>query len=160
MGTHKKPYAYKMCGLDYVFLRNGYNEHDTEYGAGVSIDNVDELHTVIGRAIVDHLPELTGKEVRFIRSEMSMSQKQLTEFLGIEEQAVHRWETGKTKKVNPQSDRLIRLIYKRFLKQDPDIVALCESLKEMQRTHNRDKLQEMEFALTSHGWESVACLAA
>ena len=36
-------YHYTMSGLDYVHLLNGYTEHTTDYGRGVSIERADLL---------------------------------------------------------------------------------------------------------------------
>ena len=47
-----EPYHYTECGLDYVWLRNGFKRHETPYGSGVAITEADQLHKVIARAVV------------------------------------------------------------------------------------------------------------
>ena len=42
-------YHYTDSGLDNVVLESGYREVNTEYGNGVSIDNLDALHLAIGK---------------------------------------------------------------------------------------------------------------
>ena len=42
-GPVMSSYHYTMCGLDYVYLTNGYREHVTEYGSGISIERADAL---------------------------------------------------------------------------------------------------------------------
>ena len=38
---------YTGSGLDYVYLANGYEIHETPFGKAVSIHNADELHRVL-----------------------------------------------------------------------------------------------------------------
>lgn len=40
-------YHYRECGLGNVWLANGYDEHSTPYGEGVSIDDAEGLQKVI-----------------------------------------------------------------------------------------------------------------
>lgn len=42
-----KSYHYLESGLPNVWLANGFTVHETDYGSGVSIDDVAELHQVI-----------------------------------------------------------------------------------------------------------------
>lgn len=103
-------YHYTQCGLDNVWLQNGFVFHDTPYGRGVSIENVEELHETIALALTEKPTELTGAEFRFLRSELGMSQKRLGELLGKDAQSVARWEKEDTNK--KEADFLIRHIYK------------------------------------------------
>lgn len=42
-------YHYTESGLLNVWLVNGYQEHETPYGRGLSIEEADELHRAICR---------------------------------------------------------------------------------------------------------------
>jgi hypothetical protein len=47
-----KPYHYTECGLDDVFLLNGYERVKTEYGTGISIPDEDaENIATVGDAV-------------------------------------------------------------------------------------------------------------
>lgn len=63
-----EPYHYKACGLEGIYLLNGYTveEHDGE--RHVFVENVDELHKAIGRHIISKRKGLTGAEIRFLRN--------------------------------------------------------------------------------------------
>ena len=45
-------YHYTECGLDYVYLVNGYTWHQTPYGRGVSIEDADGLHDAIALGVI------------------------------------------------------------------------------------------------------------
>jgi putative transcriptional regulator len=103
-------YHYRECGLPNVYLLNGYREIETPHGLGVSIEDVEALHTAISQALVEEKPSLTGPEVRFIRKLLQLTQVQLAELLGVEDQSVRRWE--KLTHIPKQADHGIRLVFR------------------------------------------------
>lgn len=105
-----KPYRYTDCGLDWVRLANGFTRHETPYGAGVSIQNVDALHALIARLIVEARARLRGQEVRFLRSFLDLSQAALAETLGVQRLQVARWESAAKKAIPGPADRALRFI--------------------------------------------------
>lgn len=113
-------YRYDECGLDRVFLVNGYEKHDTPYGKAVSITDVAGLHRTIARAIVQSPKAITGAEFRFLRKHLDMSQKRLADLIGEKEQNVYRWEKARGKDVPGMADRLIRVITERADDTKPD----------------------------------------
>ena len=104
----KNAYHYTEGGLKNIWLANGYVIRKTNYGDGISINDVDGLHQAIGHALTNK-PHLTGAEVRFLRKEMGMSQRGLGELMGVTDQAVALWE--KKGRLPRTADRLLRLIY-------------------------------------------------
>lgn len=103
-------YHYRECGLSNVYLINGYREIETPYGRGVSIEDVAGLHLAIAHMLVEEEPSLTGPEVRFIRKYLDLTQMQLAELLGVEDQSVRRWE--KLARIPKQADHGIRLVFR------------------------------------------------
>ena len=85
-------FHYKECGLPNVFLTSGYNYHDSEYGEGVSFNNFDDLHKAIIFELTGKPSALTGEEVRFLRVELDLSQKELGNKLGVKDQTISLWE--------------------------------------------------------------------
>lgn len=85
---------YTMCGLDNVYLENGYVEKDTEDGPVVSIEDLDGLHRAIANDIADKKGRLTGRELRFLRSMLRLSQQKLAEHTGYQRGTVTRWENA------------------------------------------------------------------
>jgi putative transcriptional regulator len=110
-----RPYHYVECGLDYVYLANGFEIRPTPTGEQLTIKNPKGLHRAIGKFLVTRKKELTGKEVRFLRHEMDMSQPTLARLLGVTEQTIHKWENGKTTQVPAPATGLIRVLYSDYV---------------------------------------------
>lgn len=106
----KDLYEYRECGLEGIFLRSGYEIVHTEHGDGLTIKNIDGLHAAIGEFLVCHKKMLAGKEIRFLRKEMDLTQEELGSLVGVEGQTVARWEKGTTDLAGP-ADGLLRLLY-------------------------------------------------
>ena len=87
-------YHYTMCGLDNVYLENGYVIEETEDGPCVSIEDIDGLHRVIATDLVAKRARLTAKELRFLRSMLRLSQQKLADLTGNQRGTVTRWENG------------------------------------------------------------------
>lgn len=85
-------YHYKMCGLDNVWLENGYTAKETRYGKGVSVANADQLHALLATVVAKKEGRLTGKELKFLRNFLCLSQRRVGEMLGCSEQSVSLWE--------------------------------------------------------------------
>ncbi len=92
--VQEKPYEYKLCGLDNIYLVNGYTIRHHEGEEFFSVVDVDGLHRAIGRHLVTHRKGLAPKEVRFLRKTMDMTQADLAKKLGNDAQSVARWEKG------------------------------------------------------------------
>lgn len=67
-------YHYTECGLNNIYLINGYNFIETSRGTSISIKDIDGLHKVIGLFLMTSKKDLSGDEIRFLRHEMLMSQ--------------------------------------------------------------------------------------
>jgi DNA-binding transcriptional regulator YiaG len=128
---------------------NGYKEHKTPYGKGVSITDADELNRAIADKLVTAKPRLTGAEFRFLRKQMDLSQKGLADLMGIEALQVCRWETGKPTKM---ADRFLRHIYTEKLGGNPNINAIVEKLNQ----RDQDRYAALKFSHRSHSWKSAA----
>ncbi|MFZ6681920.1 hypothetical protein [Undibacterium sp. Tian12W] len=102
-------YHYTDGGLRNVWLTNGYIEHKTKYGNGVSFQDSDGLTQAICKALSHKPGKLTGAEFRYIRSSMLLSQKSLGKTLGYSEQAVAKWE--KNGKIPKAVEFFIRSLY-------------------------------------------------
>ena len=85
---------YTESGLKNIFLVNGFNVQTIDDEEYVSIDNVESLHKTIGQIITEKKASLAGDEIRFLRVNMNLSQKQVGHYLGVDSQTVARWEKG------------------------------------------------------------------
>lgn len=147
-------YKYTVCGLKNVFLANGYETHQTEYGEGVSIHNIEGLHRVIGLGIIKHCPSLSADEVRFLRKELDMTQRQLASMLGVGESTVRGWENNRTT-ITPSSDRLLRAIYLDYADGDTGLMALIDLINETGPDQHSPACS-LELEETEEGWRQAA----
>jgi putative transcriptional regulator len=99
----------RTCGIENVWLVNGYRYRASPYGPTTSIDDVHGLYGAIARAVVAKPLGLNAAEVRFLRIHMEMSQEALASKLGADVASVARWEQGRSALPRPV-DRLLRLI--------------------------------------------------
>ena len=93
-------YHYLECGLDNVYLVNGYPW----------LDSIDELHVSIGKLLVQKAGSLDGAEIVFLRRELGLSQVKLGERLGVSMETIRRWEKSRSR-VKPVHDILLRALY-------------------------------------------------
>ena len=144
-------YHYRECGLNNVYLTNGYSiTVDPEYGNCVSFVDLPGLHKVIAMDFVQHKPRLSGAELRFLRKEIGLSQHALADLLGNDEQAVARWE--KTGKVPKWADRFVRIFVKDHYGDQYGVRKLIEHVKEL------DKVRVGRLLLEASGdhWKVAA----
>lgn len=87
-------YHYTESGLSNVFIQGVQVEIDDEGDQVVTIDHVNELHKVIALGIVSHEKGIAGDELRFLRTEMGMTQAELGAFVHREKLTIGRWERG------------------------------------------------------------------
>jgi DNA-binding XRE family transcriptional regulator len=106
----KKPYHYTECGLDYIYLLDGFSLIETAHGPVVQVANAGKLDRAIALDVVRRQGRLADQEVRFLRGLLDMTQAELGKALGKDAQTVARWEKGKTD-IPPTEDIAIRQIY-------------------------------------------------
>ena len=147
-------YHYTESGLPNVFLRGGYDVHDTEFGEATSIHNLEGLHKAIGLDIVQKAPVLTGDEVRFLRKEMDLTQTSLAGIIQVSEDSVRGWENGRSN-IPPPAAALLRLIYIDKVNGEPDVCEILEDINRLDREMAEDQRQ-MNFEETDGGWQIAA----
>jgi hypothetical protein len=72
-----KPLHYTACGLDDVYLVNGFTREQIDGEEAVSIEDMDGLWKAIGLSLARDRKALTAKEVRFLRHHMDQTQAEL-----------------------------------------------------------------------------------
>lgn len=139
-------YRYTECGLDNVWLENGYKVHQTPYGTGVSIVDADGLDRAIALCLTKKPGRLTGKEFRFLRSLLGLAQHNLADMVGVTEQSVSLWE--RTGKVPKQGDAAMRLIVLEKFNGDGSWSKMIERINTVDRLVN----QQIVFREQRHKW--------
>ena len=100
-------YRYTECGMDNVLIRGIGIEVDVDGDEVITIPAVNELHRVIAEGIVRHEHGMSGEELRFLRTEMGMTQAELARLVHRDKQSVGRWERNE-KDLDSASETVIR----------------------------------------------------
>ena len=114
------PYQYTECGLDNVFIEGMNVVEDHAGEETVTIPAVGLLHQVIAEGIVSLPSKMSGKELRFLRTEMGMTQEQLAEILKIKSLTVSRWEREESP-IQDAAEMLIRIMAVQRLQLDVEM---------------------------------------
>jgi DNA-binding transcriptional regulator YiaG len=153
-------YHYTRCGLDNIWLRNGYRTEDLgEYGESVVVENVEQLEQAIARHLVDQARPLTGQEFKFLRIMLDMSQSEVGRRMGKDYQTVARWEAAARTPVPQFSDVAIRQRYLESIGERPLFTAIEDRLAEIMKKGSkvRSSLPKLSFDEGTDGrWKAFA----
>jgi DNA-binding transcriptional regulator YiaG len=114
-----KYYHYTECGLDNIYLVNGYEITKCKDDEEIYIHDIHGLHRAIGKLLVFKHGLLSGNEIKFIRTTLDLSQKSLGELLGLDYQSILGWEKNKTP-ISRTADRLLKIIFYSYIRKDKD----------------------------------------
>ena len=148
-------YRYTACGLDYVYLQNGFEVRETKHGTSVAIKDARGLHETIARSIISAPQRLRGQEVRFLRAQLKLSQDGLARFLRTKRGSIARWEAEPEKPIPGPADSALRLCY--ALKSNGHAIAerivdLLADIDELE--HRISVIRETSFRDTDEGWRA------
>lgn len=88
------PYHYTECGLDNIIIEADFITIDDQGEKIVTIPAIGHLHNTIAQGLIGQENALSGTEIRFLRTEMGMTQAELALLLHRDTQTVGRWERG------------------------------------------------------------------
>lgn len=110
-----KEYHYTECGLDNIYLVNGFKITKMKSGdEEIFIHNTHGLHKTIGMILISKRGLLSGKEIKFIRSMLDLSQTTLAKILGCSYQTILLWEKNKGV-ISKTANHLLRAFFLGFL---------------------------------------------
>lgn len=141
-------YQYQSSGLPNIWLKNGYQLHNTAYGEGIAIDDLEGLHHSIVLTLIRTPCKMTGDEFRFLRKELNLSQKKLADMMGVEDQTIANWEK---KQPTPLADRTMRLVAIAHY-TDSGFQQLVKELAELDRKEH----ENLYFEESDNGWQATA----
>lgn len=123
---------YTACGLDNVYLLDGYSIVETRRGRVIKIEDQQGLHRAIGELLIGQKRSLIGKELRFLRHQLGLSQPALANLLGESEQSVARREKRKKgwKKPTPQ-ERMLRYMFEQRLSGNEKLEVFLKNLADL-----------------------------
>ena len=148
----KGPYHYRACGLDDVWLMSGYDEEEIDGERVVTVRNLDGLWEAIATYLITRKKILKGKEIRFLRTQLNITQSELARWLGCDSQQVARYEKGENKMPGP-ADRLLRLLVQEHYSGEASVLDILNALDELDA-----KIDERQmFSETADGhWKAAA----
>lgn len=142
-------YHFKECGLDYVYLLNGYEiESDPNFGDSITIYNESKLHREIARSVLLYKAKLEGQDIRFFRSLLRLTQEQLANKFDASRETVVRWENN-DREISSTADSLLRIIvWEKYLNQDKAVKFFEE--------HKKDRVhyEILEMIESKNNWKS------
>ncbi|MCO4316265.1 helix-turn-helix domain-containing protein [Phyllobacterium sp. 21LDTY02-6] len=98
---------YTESGLSNVYISGIAVELDDDGDETITIPAINELHCVIALGIVSHDKGMSGAELRFLRSEMGLTQAELAKTVHRDKQSIGRWERGEIE-IDSPAEALIR----------------------------------------------------
>ena len=113
-------YRYTESGLNNVVIEGIEVVKDDLGDTVYCIPNVRGLHRAIAHAIITHDVGISGKELRFLRTEMGLTQKELAKILGVARVTVTRWETAE-KPIDRHAEFVVRMLAAEKLGINPDM---------------------------------------
>lgn len=147
------PLHYVDCGLDNVFLLNGFEKTD-EY---LTVKDMEGLHRAIGLNIALERKAPSGKELRFLREEMDMTQSELGRRLGVSSQSVARWEKGQTESIGAAVFGVRVLYLMSLLPQERVAEILADFTVKLDALNDNDETADkVEFSYENHEWKDAA----
>jgi DNA-binding transcriptional regulator YiaG len=126
-----EPLHYTACGLDDVYLVNGFTREYQDDEEFLTIADLDGLWKAIGLHIVKTTKVLGAKDIRFLRDQMDMTQAQLGSLLRVSDQTVARWEKGETKFVPGPADFMLRVLFLSSPGAQPQGGEILQELKKL-----------------------------
>lgn len=131
-----EPRLYEACGLDNIWLVDGFEVIERNGEELIQPEDVEGLHRAIALHLAMFRKPLGGREIRFIRRAIDMTQAEFGHSLGVTSQTVARWEKDQISIRTPE-ERLLR-ITAALAVSDPD--RLADIVREMPR--NLEELDE------------------
>jgi DNA-binding transcriptional regulator YiaG len=104
------PLHYTACGLDNIYLLNGFTRETVDGEEYVTIEDLEDLWKAIGIHLVTTRKALAPKEIRFLRQQMDMTQAELGARLRVADQTVARWEKDQCELPGP-ADMMLRVLF-------------------------------------------------
>lgn len=143
----KQDYHYTECGLDNVVIADAdFDLIDDDGEKIIQIPAVGMLHKAIAEGLINQRGALSGAEIRFLRTEMGMTQAELAKLLHRDTQSVGRWERDECP-IEPTQDMTLRQIARDNLSVSLSYgIAELSALVTPQASQNQIKIRKVADA--------------
>lgn len=155
-----KKYHYTECGLENIYLVNGFKITKFKNGdEEIFIHDIHGLHRAIGMILVSKAGLLLGDEIKFIRTTLDLSQTGLAKLLGLSDhQSVLAWEKNKYP-IPKTADHLLRAIFFGYLNVEESRL-IYDKINEIADLDAKEiknqKAERIELEEISDEWRRVA----
>jgi DNA-binding transcriptional regulator YiaG len=126
-----EPLHYTACGLDDVYLVNGFTRETVDGEQFTTIEDMDSLWKAVAKHLVTKRKMLAPKEIRFLRNQMEMTQADLAARLRVSDQTIARWEKGKGDAIPGPADIMLRVLYLASPRAQPEGAKVLDKLMEL-----------------------------
>lgn len=149
-------FHYMQCGLDNIWLSNGFTVESTDYGPGFAIRDAEALHRAIARALVRSARPLRGQDARFLRVQLKLSQADLGRLLGIDRATVIRWEKARDESLGKMQDVALRSTFLAHMDEPEGFVG--DVIRELQEAEDQAFTERPPayFESGKDGWRTRA----
>ncbi len=153
------PYLYRTCGLEGIYLLNGFHVETYEDETYVAVEDVEGLHREIGHYLIFNRKALTPQEIRFLRKTLGFTQTELAASLGMTGQSVARWEKGEVE-IPATAEKLLRVLFLVVSRAEDEVGEVVRAFL-MSQGQDLDRLDEerrapAQFTLLDK-WSEAAC---
>jgi DNA-binding transcriptional regulator YiaG len=145
---------YTESGLSNVYISGIAVELDDDGDEIITVPAINELHRVIALGIVNHNKGMSGDELRFLRSEMGLTQAELAETVHRDKQSIGRWERGEVE-LDSSAEALIRRLAIEKLKLPTD-AGIDELSRRSIPTVETQTINIRKVEQNSHQYELMA----
>jgi DNA-binding transcriptional regulator YiaG len=149
----REPLHCTACGLDDVYLVNGFIREQIDGEDAITIEDMDGLWKAIGLALVTKRKALASKDIRFLRGHMDFTQAELGANCACQIQSVARWEKGENPIPGP-ADVLLRVLFLACERAQPQGGKILERLiSVLEDLHERDEPEQRIMFRHKKKWE-------
>jgi putative transcriptional regulator len=143
---------YPDCGMDNIYLANGWRWEETPIGRFLHIKDDRNLFAALARHIIDHSHPPSGKELRYLRVYLNLNQADLGKLLGLSDQQVARWEK-ETSKIEPAVLRLFSLLVRERIGLPVKVEADLQTAATASKTSRKRRATKV-VAFRRAGWKT------
>jgi putative transcriptional regulator len=151
-----EPFHYRACGLDDVYLLNGFTKEESDYGVSIAIHDIDDLHRAIVRHLVRDKKRLSGKEFRFLRKYLNATQAELSILLGVDAQTIARYEKEETA-IHGSADGLLKVLCRMCIMPSNQLKNIFEEVKMLMISDEPLEQSQVYFRSAPKGWSEDRC---
>ncbi len=151
-------YHYTECGLNNIYLLNGFKITKTKDGdEEIFVHDIHGLHKAISSILIFKKGLLEGKEIKFARTMLDLSQKKLGDLIGCRYQQILLWEKNKNE-ISKPADRLLRITLYTYLNKAIDNGEVFDRINEIADLDAAaaGQCNKIEFKEIKDAWEMVA----